>query len=408
MRCGSVTSAWHPSSHVWVHQDPNVWNKTDAEERLLLTLGVGRLERRNPKVRAQILNRLLPQAVAWSMEQYEGFAPSRLRPYIKEVLAVSYPLGGSINAWATTRSPTARVVNLTPEFLASMKLIAVAYSELTPQVLDLLVPILAAEDKKILPPLDAMNLLAKYAESWSGTLVITPIVKSAAQALAEVRRNPASAPTSLANLRNLHRLGHDDRDLLLAGVFFVVGHELGHHLLNHGASFTQDNSAPGNTSLNSWLNEIQSEIPASPKRSHGQEHEADAMAVLLGSRLGDLGAMLVSSGAFLSTLCFSLVGEARAGDMAGQSKTHPSFIKRSLFLFELMSLTFGPLEDVEMHGDLGRHADRHPSGFSLQVWLVCQVIANLVDAIEGQPNVTSAADERKGNVGIETLGEARV
>ncbi|GAA1874658.1 hypothetical protein GCM10009715_21810 [Paeniglutamicibacter psychrophenolicus] len=295
-------------------------------------------------------------------------------------------LGDPIQAMADALSPNARVITVTPEYALAMHLTARAVDEVTPQVRVLLAQRLKMIDP-LVPPREALGTLRPLVDALASDVVCGPRLDVLIKALADLRMEPATSFSRLEVLRSEYP-GGQAAYLEQAGIHFTLGHELGHHLLNHGWNNPNDNHAPGTHELNVWLESLGIQVPSGRRRAHAREHQADAMAVFLGTTLkNDVSAVestrdgrLTCAGAFLTTLTMWLVKEKVEVDDILSPDTHPRILQRNLFLMDLLIHAFSPLgEKIESYPGLDRVPDNRPTGYSIQIWACCQVIAHLLD-----------------------------
>lgn len=364
-----------------------MWNKEAAKREIVRKrLGASRKIRRNPEFRTELIAPMIDANMNRYLGRYAKCAPTRLRAYVEEVLVIRGPLGDPIQAMADALLPNARVITVTPEYCLAMHLTARAVEQVTPQVRDLLAPRLKLIDP-LVPTREALGTLGPLVHDLASEVVCGPQLDVLIKALADLGADPASSFPHLQVLRSEHHSG-DAARLEDAGIHFTLGHELGHHLLNHGWNNPNDNHAPGTHELNEWLASLKMQAPSGRRRAHAREYQADAMAVLLGSTLkNDESAVestrdgrLTCAGAFLTTLTMWLLKEKLEPDDLLSPDTHPPIHQRNLFLMDLLSHTFSPLGDkIESHPSLHRIPDNRPTGFSMQIWTSCQVIAYLLE-----------------------------
>lgn len=365
-----------------------MWSKEVAKRELVRKkLSAPRRIRRDPQLRANLVAPMLDADMDRYLSRYAECAPTTLQAYVEEVLVIRGPLGDPIQAMADALLPNARVITVTPEYSLAMHLAARAVDEVTPQVRNLLAPRLKLIDP-LVPPLQALGTLSPLVDDLASDVIRGPRLDVLVEALADLRAEPASSFSQLEALRSEYQGGHA-LNLEQAGMHFTLGHELGHQLLNHGWNNPNDNHAPGTPELNAWLKSLGMQIPSGRKRAHAREHQADAMAVLLGATLRNYpfavestrDGRLTCAGAFLTTLTMWLVKERLETASMLSPDTHPPVHQRNLFLMDLLSHTFFPLGDkIESHPALDRVPDNHPVGLSMQIWAYCQVIAFLLDA----------------------------
>jgi hypothetical protein len=368
-----------------------VWNKSEAEKELVLLLSGSRKIRRNPEYRAKFLAPVLNPEMSRYVARYGSTAPTSLRPYIREVLVFSQSKQGEINAWAEIHRPHARFINLVPEFEAAMHVTAATVEELRPQVRDLLAERLKAisSQENLVPTTEVFMHLAAHTRAIAEAVHATPLSERLLGVLMEIQKDPVAAVDSFGELRSKYAQVNKPA-LAQAGVNFSVGHELGHHLLNHNKPNKQiqqgnDNLAPGELELNAWMSNLGAAVPIASRR-HKREFQADAMAVLLGSSLRYSDAVesvrdgrSTCAGAFLSTLSLWLCKEFLT-PLNEASLDHPPLHHRNLFLLDLLERTFKPLGDkIARHPRLQRSPDNHPSGFAMQIWVCCQVVGHLLE-----------------------------
>lgn len=343
--------------------------------------------RRDTQLRHNLIAPMLDANMDRYASRYAKCAPTTLRPYIEEVLVIRGSLGDPIQAMAEALLPNARVITVTPEFSLAMHLTARAVAEVTPQVRDLLAPRLKLVDP-LVPPSEALGTLSPLVAALASEVISRPRLDVLIKALRDLREDPASSFSRLEVLRSEQEDRHS-ANLEQAGIHFTLGHELGHHLLNHGWNNPNDNHAPGTLELGLWLESLGIRAPSGRRRAHVREHMADGMAVFLGATLSGYplavestrDGRLTCAGAFLTTLTMWLVKEKLEPDNVLSPDTHPTVHQRNLFLMELLSHAFSPLgSKIESHPGLDRVPDNHPAGFSLQIWACCQVIAYLLDA----------------------------
>lgn len=370
-----------------------VWSKEVAKRELVRKkLKAPRRIRRDPQLRDDLIAPMLDPDMNRYVSRYAKCAPTNLQAYVREVLVIRGPLGDPIQAMADALLPNARVITVTAEYSLAMHLTARAVDELTPQVRDLLAARLRLIDP-LVPPVEALGTLGPLADALASEVVCGPRLDVLIKALADLRADPTS---SFSRLEALRSESQDRRaaNLEQAGIHFTLGHELGHHLLNHGWNNPNDNHAPGTLELDVWLEGLGMRVPSGRRRAHSREHRADAMAVFLGATLSNYPSAVESTrdgrltcaGAFLTTLTMWLVKEKLEPDNMLAPDTHPPVHQRNLFLMDLLSRTFSPLGNkIESHPGLDRSSDNHPVGFSLQIWACCQFIAYMLDAHnEGQ------------------------
>lgn len=364
-----------------------VWSKEVAKREFVRKrLKAPRRIRRDPQLRDNLIAPLLDADMDRYVSRYAKCAPTTLQAYVEEILVIRGPLGDPIQAMADALLPNARVITVTPEYSLAMHLTARAVVEVAPQVRDLLAPRLKLIDP-LVPPWEALGTLGPLVDALASEVIRGRRLDVLIKALADLRADPASSFSRLDALRS------EDQDrqaanLEQAGIHFTLGHELGHHLLNHGWNNPNDNHAPGTLELSVWLESLGAWVPSGRRRAHAREHQADAMAVLLGATLRDYPSAVESTrdgrltcaGAFLTTLTMWLVKEKLEPDNMLSPDTHPPVHQRNLFLMHLLSHTFSPLGNkIESHPGLDRVPDNHPAGFSMQIWACCQVVAYLLD-----------------------------
>jgi hypothetical protein len=282
-----------------------------------------------------------------------------------------------VNAEAMFFSPRARAVRISPTLVAAIHLIVAAIDSLSGPALADYLPRIASRPKLLLSSKDTVAFIIQQAKETARSIAPLPEAAQHVRALRTVR---SDVKTTMA-LYEKTKLKHSSQSIVtaLAGIHFILGHEISHHLLSHGHNVDPAFRAPGNVVLDSWILSKSIELPRAT-RPHTREHRADALSIPLGAHtMGSYGSsgLLSSSGAFVAILALSLTSDSDPTDLFQRSTTHPSFAERCIGLLEVIGRTFEPMTISPPPG-LNREISGSVTGYSAQILFLCQVLAELL------------------------------
>lgn len=370
-----------------------MWNRELAEIEFLRRIaGLPKNLRRDPRVRQEVQRVYNHEYVRYSMTQYAACTLDDLQPYIGEVFGMMYGSRTAANAESVFLLPNARVVTVSPSLVGTMFIVSAAVDAIQETALADYISRIAAHDKKVLTSEQSVDFLREQASITAQRVVVPAEAKPLVRALRDLRTDPGVTIPYYERFKGTRPEFVPNRvDGAFAGIHFILGHEIAHHLLSHGHNVSGGNRAHGKAVLNNWLEIKGVKIPRSP-RPHFREYSADALAILLGAHsMGTFGesGLLTCRGAFIATMALSLVEDDDPTDLTQRSRTHPTFRDRCVVQLELLGNQFAPL-DVPRPRGLGRDASGHPIGYSLQVMFLCLVVAELTKLLPGSAFVKGA------------------
>jgi hypothetical protein len=285
-----------------------------------------------------------------------------------------------LNAEAQVLLPNARLARISPAFVYTMLLVGVAIEQLTADAVNDLASRTLARPKRVLEPRAAFRAICE--EDRETVQVVRPdrLASDAIDALALAREEPGSVVGAYRRLEQKYGPLTWNGKLAMAGTHFALGHEISHHLLAHNSPAQGSDRAPGNEALDEWLASLDASEPIA-SRQHRREYRADALSILLGySSMRELGqsGLLTASGAYVATLGLALLDDRSAVELSVRSSSHPTYESRCIYQLELIARAFAGMPEVSPHSLQRTESSRHPSGYSLQVLFLCQVIGAFI------------------------------
>ena len=317
-------------------------------------------------------------------------APSAVRPYLAQVYVTDR--GHEVNAWADALTADARAIFLPHAFADFVRTLALAT--------DLAHPVISREfnarfaDDVQRPIHDSLRVFAEAADSIASDLQ-PPVALE--RVLGDLRRFLSAGPTNLWSgaafgsrpvIAAVPWVGNRSTANGLDAVRFVLGHEFGHHALNHfhGKPSRPPFAAPGPEILAQWRgSRARADAPLLPPPLQ-REIDADDFGILLAEHTANAYLysvhpaeryLNVARGAMIGTLAFSLLESEQS--LWARTKSHPSFAMRAENVVHSIVERFDTWSRGQLPTHGGVHLRRgHPALGVAQVWITTRTIARML------------------------------